>query len=65
MTDEERRSRCHFYDQITNPLGCSNKVDCPWGKSHINASGKKECRINGVIGEGHRLGNHGRPNRDV
>jgi hypothetical protein len=35
---------------------CTMSCPCPWGKSHINAHGKKECEIFGKIGEGHKLG---------
>lgn len=49
MTDEERRSKCHFYDQIVNPKGCSNHSPCPFGKERT-VDGKRLCSVAGDIG---------------
>jgi hypothetical protein len=34
---------------------CTMKYPCPWGKSRIE-DGRKVCTLNGMIGEGHKLG---------
>ena len=49
MTDTERRSKCIYYDQVSNPLGCANRCPCPFGKLRV-VDGKRMCRENGDIG---------------
>lgn len=54
MSPEERRKLCHYYDQIKNPLGCSNPEPCQFGKMKRSEKGRKQCTANGKIGEGVR-----------
>jgi hypothetical protein len=35
---------------------CTMAYACPWGKSQFRKDGVKECKVNGVIGDGHKLG---------
>jgi len=47
---------CLYYRVDSRGSHCTMSYACPWGKSQFRQNGVKECKVNGVIGEGHKLG---------